>query len=1011
MSIGRGLLAVRPGEGRLATLLAALFALVEMGRGLGEIALDTLFLRRVGPDALPLLYVGLGLVSLFMVVGFGAGIGALRRRPFLVALLIAFAAILLAERILMGATSSAFLGVAWVTVFAIGAVLATLVWSVAGTTLDMRQAKRLFPICTSAAIGGGFVGTLLAGPVARIVGIENLLVLDAVLLLIAAIVTAAITMQTARPGPATRRPAAVRSLAGHLRVGFDEVRRSPLMRLVAVSYVLFSVLQFSVTFPFMRAMTEAFPEEADLATTLGLVSAGVTALSFLASITIANRFYARFGIATAALLLPIVYLAGFGLWLIGFSLATAIAVRVAQQVTQRGISNAAWSAMYNVMPAARRPQVLAFMDGVPGQIGISLSGVVLAALAASLGAQPIFIMGLLTAAACTWVVLLVRRRYGAALVRTLRAGLAEQVLEGGPGLSALGRGSGVTAELRAALGADRPGTRRLAVELLGHLDERAGLEAATAALADRDATVRATALRSLAALDLSAAATGARALADDLEPRVRAEAAVALAAAGDPERAASIATALATSPVPGERVAGARAAACLGSGAVGMLEAALGDESPAVRAEAATAFASLRDSGDSVERGPARILEALRGAIDDEAPAVRTAAARALARRPGGPRVAADVLQHGSERAQAAALLALGRDGADAATLVPTVREWAIRQVERATTLRRDAAALAALAEEDAPADGPPGEGDPPRGDGAPAGGDAAGYLRTVVEGRGRAVEDRLLGAIAVLGAPEANGPIRRSLRSRDADIRAQAIEALEAIGDPRLGRALARLLDADGAAPLPPGDVLRRLATDDDPWIRRLAVRASADRLTHAWRALADLAAGDPDPAVRAEIATSGYPGGRPMPDTDRTLGEIDRMLFLRRVPLFAELVPEDLQRLAATATERLYAAGEALVREGDVGDELFVIVEGRVRVVRIEAGVERLLRTYEAGDHIGELAVLRDRPRAATVLAESDGVRALVIGGEGLRAILRERPEAAMAMLATLAERLSVQ
>jgi CRP-like cAMP-binding protein len=146
-------------------------------------------------------------------------------------------------------------------------------------------------------------------------------------------------------------------------------------------------------------------------------------------------------------------------------------------------------------------------------------------------------------------------------------------------------------------------------------------------------------------------------------------------------------------------------------------------------------------------------------------------------------------------------------------------------------------------------------------------------------------------------------------------------------------------------------------------------------------------------------------------MPDTDRTLGEIDRMLFLRRVPLFAELVPEDLQRLAATATERLYAAGEALVREGDVGDELFVIVEGRVRVVRIEAGVERLLRTYEAGDHIGELAVLRDRPRAATVLAESDGVRALVIGGEGLRAILRERPEAAMAMLATLAERLSVQ
>jgi CRP-like cAMP-binding protein len=67
-------------------------------------------------------------------------------------------------------------------------------------------------------------------------------------------------------------------------------------------------------------------------------------------------------------------------------------------------------------------------------------------------------------------------------------------------------------------------------------------------------------------------------------------------------------------------------------------------------------------------------------------------------------------------------------------------------------------------------------------------------------------------------------------------------------------------------------------------------------------------------------------------------------------------------------------------------------------------------MIRTYQAGDHIGELAVLRDRPRAASVIAESD-VRVTVIDGENLKAILRERPEAAMAMLATLAERISAQ
>ena len=144
-------------------------------------------------------------------------------------------------------------------------------------------------------------------------------------------------------------------------------------------------------------------------------------------------------------------------------------------------------------------------------------------------------------------------------------------------------------------------------------------------------------------------------------------------------------------------------------------------------------------------------------------------------------------------------------------------------------------------------------------------------------------------------------------------------------------------------------------------------------------------------------------------MPDTERTLGEIDRMMFLRRVPLFGGLAPEDLQRVAAIAVEHLYAADEPLVREGDPGEDVIVIVEGSVRVVRGAGGDERVVRSYAAGDHVGELAFLRQQPRAATVRADADGVRGLVISGEGLRALLTERPEAAMAMLATLAERIS--
>ena len=146
-------------------------------------------------------------------------------------------------------------------------------------------------------------------------------------------------------------------------------------------------------------------------------------------------------------------------------------------------------------------------------------------------------------------------------------------------------------------------------------------------------------------------------------------------------------------------------------------------------------------------------------------------------------------------------------------------------------------------------------------------------------------------------------------------------------------------------------------------------------------------------------------------MAGPDTSLGEIERMLELRRVPLFERLSPEDLQRVAAVAEERDFAPGVPLMSEGEVGNELFVILEGRVRVERVEPdGSIRQLRTYEQGDHVGELATLLDRARVATVVAETE-VRTLVIDGDGLRSILRERPEAAMAMLQTLAERISRQ
>ncbi len=972
---------IRPGEGRTVLLVAALFAALELGRGFGEIGVDTLVVKRFGAGSLPYLFIGLGTVSLIASLVYGGALGRLPRIRLFSGILGGAAIALVVERILMETGHPASVALAYLTVYAVGAISGTIVWTMAASVFDARQAKRLFPLCTGAAIAGSFVGTLLSGPAARALGTPSLLVIEAVLLTVAGLLVVAVSRTTTVRVPPRRRGG---SIVAELRTGFDSVIGSPLMRLVAVAYVLLAILGSSVTYPFLQVASSTFTTEADLATALGLLSASITATSFVVSLLVANRVYARFGVAGAALVLPLVYLGGFGLWIVAFSMTTAALFRFTQQTAQRGLSNAAWSAFYNVVPSERRAQVLAFNDGVPGQVGTILSGLLLIAAGSVLARDQVFWLGAVTAVACTIVVVGIRRRYGTSLLQTLRAGLGEQVLEGGPGLAALTRDPAIAVALVQALDAPEPGVRRMAASLLGGTDSPDAAASLAGVLADPDPGVRVAALDAIGALGGDVpVADAVRASLSDADPGVRAAAVRTLTAmailADDPAGAIPAVTGLAADDSPAVRAAVAYSMLSGGhdDASVHVIEELLDDPDETCRIAGLDAIRRLGDpillervhplladplfgvrvaalDALAAAHDPAANVPDLIAALDDPVADVRVAAARILAAFETAPPGVVEVLATDSARAQAAALTALVGHGPEVRAQVV---DWAGGRLTRANDLRRARLAL-----------------------GDPAATPETAFLAAILQHRELDLANLSLGALVVLGAPEAGGVIRRCLRSRDAETRAQAIEALESIGDPRLSGALVGLLEEAPAVAQDRADALRWLADDDDPWIARMARTIST--------------------------------GGADMPETSRTLGDLETMLFLRRVPLFEGLDPEDLQRIASTAVEHIYPAGDALVREGDVGDTLIVIVEGSVRVVKTEAdGSERLIRTYAAGDHIGELAVLREAPRAATVLAEDDGVRGLVIGGDGLKAILRERPDAAMAMLATLSERISRQ
>jgi flavin reductase (DIM6/NTAB) family NADH-FMN oxidoreductase RutF len=128
---------------------------------------------------------------------------------------------------------------------------------------------------------------------------------------------------------------------------------------------------------------------------------------------------------------------------------------------------------------------------------------------------------------------------------------------------------------------------------------------------------------------------------------------------------------------------------------------------------------------------------------------------------------------------------------------------------------------------------------------------------------------------------------------------------------------------------------------------------------------------------------------------------GKYERLL--RAAPVFSTLPDELLARILESGTERSYGAGEAIVRAGDPGDELYVVLEGSVRVDREGQPV----RALAAGELFGEIAVLDGGRRTADVVATTD-TRCLAVPRDVIRAALEAEPRAAWDLLGVLARRL---
>jgi CRP/FNR family transcriptional regulator, cyclic AMP receptor protein len=135
--------------------------------------------------------------------------------------------------------------------------------------------------------------------------------------------------------------------------------------------------------------------------------------------------------------------------------------------------------------------------------------------------------------------------------------------------------------------------------------------------------------------------------------------------------------------------------------------------------------------------------------------------------------------------------------------------------------------------------------------------------------------------------------------------------------------------------------------------------------------------------------------------------MGE-EKVELLRRAPLFAALADDEVGLLAGASEFVHFDAGETIFREGDYSNSCYVISSGHASAVREHpAGRAITLARFGPGDFFGELAMLDDQRRSATLQAD-DELAAITIPGEVMRRLLRERPEIAVRMVVSLGQKL---
>ncbi len=418
------LMLIQPGESGKVGYFLVFFLLVSAGMAIGNSTANALFLKRVGVEYLPLLYMGQSVLLAVVSLGYAAIADRVPAERFFRYMFSALLLLVAGCWLLVSYTRSSLVYPAYYLIYEVASeVLLVHAALYLNQNLNTLQVKRLAPLMFAGAQVGTISGGSLLALVAPLAGAGNLLLIWC-LLLTAAVVLLIVWHRRHGQSSHYRAPRKSRDLFGgsieQVRQGVRFTLDSSLLRAASMATFCMVIGFYIMTYSINRIYNQAFAGEAELAGFLGALTAVTGSIALLLQLFVTSRMIRRFGVRRINMLFPVTTTLVLSALTISFTLPAALLGSLNRDAIMTAFRNPVRAMFFNVLPAYMQGRARALIVAIVLPLALFICGLLLWFMQRTEDPVIFIAPGLLAGCLYIWFNLRMNREYVATLVNSLR---------------------------------------------------------------------------------------------------------------------------------------------------------------------------------------------------------------------------------------------------------------------------------------------------------------------------------------------------------------------------------------------------------------------------------------------------------------------------------------------------------------------------------------------------------------------------------------------------------------